>query len=81
MGVLPGVKAFVAAVLGGIGNIPGAAIGGLLIGIVETFVAGFVVLELPRRHRFRGADRDPAVPPRPACWANRRWKKSDAAPP
>ena len=40
MGVLPGVKAFVAAVLGGIGNIPGAAVGGLLIGIVETFVAG-----------------------------------------
>ncbi len=40
MGVLPGVKAFVAAVLGGIGNIPGAAIGGLVIGIVETFVAG-----------------------------------------
>ena len=40
MGVLPGVKAFVAAVLGGIGNIPGAAIGGLVIGVVETFVAG-----------------------------------------
>ena len=40
MGVLPGIKAFVAAVLGGIGNIPGAAIGGLVIGIVETFVAG-----------------------------------------
>ena len=40
MGVQPGVKAFVAAVLGGIGNIPGAAIGGLLIGIVEAFVKG-----------------------------------------
>ena len=40
MGVLPGIKAFVAAVLGGIGNIPGAALGGLLIGIVETFVGG-----------------------------------------
>ncbi len=39
MGVLPGIKAFVAAVLGGIGHIPGAAVGGLIIGIVETFVA------------------------------------------
>lgn len=40
MGVMPGLKAFVAAVLGGIGNIPGAALGGLLLGVVETFVNG-----------------------------------------
>ncbi len=40
MGILPGLKAFVAAVLGGIGNIPGAALGGLIIGLVETFVSG-----------------------------------------
>jgi len=40
MGVAPGLKAFTAAILGGIGNIPGAALGGLLLGIVETFVAG-----------------------------------------
>lgn len=40
MGILPGLKAFVAAVLGGIGNIPGAALGGLIIGILETFVGG-----------------------------------------
>ena len=40
MGVLPGLKAFVAAVLGGIGNIPGAAIGGILIGVIESFSNG-----------------------------------------
>jgi branched-chain amino acid transport system permease protein len=40
MGIIPGLKAFVAAVLGGIGNIPGAALGGLIIGVVETIVAG-----------------------------------------
>jgi branched-chain amino acid transport system permease protein len=40
MGILPGLKAFVAAVLGGIGNIPGAALGGILLGLIETFVKG-----------------------------------------
>jgi branched-chain amino acid transport system permease protein len=40
MGTLPGLKAFVAAVLGGIGNLPGAALGALIIGFVETFVRG-----------------------------------------
>jgi branched-chain amino acid transport system permease protein len=38
MGTLPGMKAFVAAVLGGIGNIAGAAIGGVVLGLIETLV-------------------------------------------
>ena len=42
MGLMPGLKAFVAAVLGGIGNIPGALIGGLLMGIAETMVSGYI---------------------------------------
>ena len=42
MGILVGLKAFVAAVLGGIGNIPGAMLGGLLIGITETLVVGYL---------------------------------------
>ena len=37
MGIKPGLYAFVAAVLGGIGNLPGAALGGLLLGMLETF--------------------------------------------
>ncbi|MDD5140640.1 MAG: branched-chain amino acid ABC transporter permease [Verrucomicrobiales bacterium] len=42
MGILPGLKAFVAAVLGGIGNLPGAALGGVIIGVTETLVAGYI---------------------------------------
>ncbi|NLO09673.1 MAG: branched-chain amino acid ABC transporter permease [Clostridiales bacterium] len=40
-GTLPGLKCFVAAVLGGIGSIPGAVVGGFLIGICETFLVAF----------------------------------------
>jgi branched-chain amino acid transport system permease protein len=42
MGIMPGVKAFVAAVLGGIGSIPGAVIGGLVMGVSEYLVVGYV---------------------------------------
>jgi branched-chain amino acid transport system permease protein len=42
MGFVPGIKAFTAAVLGGIGNIPGAMWGGILLGILESFAAGFI---------------------------------------
>jgi branched-chain amino acid transport system permease protein len=42
MGLMPGLKAFIAAVLGGIGNIPGAVAGGLLLGLTEVLVAGYL---------------------------------------
>lgn len=42
MGTMPGLKAFVAAVFGGIGIIPGAMIGGYIIGIIEVFVSGYI---------------------------------------
>ncbi len=42
MGFVPGIKAFAAAVLGGIGNITGAMLGGLIIGMVEIFGAGYI---------------------------------------
>lgn len=42
MGIQPGLAAFVAAVLGGIGSIPGAMVGGLIIGVTENLVAGYI---------------------------------------
>ncbi len=42
MGTMPGLKAFVAAVLGGIGILPGAMVGGFAIGFIETFVKGYI---------------------------------------
>jgi branched-chain amino acid transport system permease protein len=42
MGIFPGLKAFIAAVLGGIGNLYGAALGGLIIGLTETMVTGYL---------------------------------------
>ncbi|ADL50946.1 branched-chain amino acid ABC transporter permease [Clostridium cellulovorans] len=42
MGVMPGLKSFVAAVLGGIGSIPGSLLGGICIGLLETFSKGYI---------------------------------------
>jgi branched-chain amino acid transport system permease protein len=44
MGIQPGLRAFTAAVVGGIGNLPGAALGGVLIGVLETFAGGIPIL-------------------------------------
>lgn len=54
IGFLPGLKAFTAAVLGGIGNITGAMVGGIVLGLLESFVAGY--LSLFTRGNFGGAD-------------------------
>jgi branched-chain amino acid transport system permease protein len=42
MGFLPGLKAFTAAVFGGIGNLAGAVVGGVLLGLIESIGAGYL---------------------------------------
>lgn len=46
LGSMPGIKAFTAAVFGGIGSIPGAFLGGILLGIIEKFAEGFISTQL-----------------------------------
>jgi branched-chain amino acid transport system permease protein len=41
-GSMPGIKAFTAAVLGGIGSIPGAVLGGVLLGVIEIFAKAYI---------------------------------------
>lgn len=45
-GAMPGIKAFTAAVFGGIGSIPGAMVGGLILGIIEIFARAYISTEL-----------------------------------
>jgi len=45
IGYIAGIKAFTAAVLGGIGNVPGAMLGGIILGLVESFGAGYLSSE------------------------------------
>jgi branched-chain amino acid transport system permease protein len=52
MGWIIGLKAFTAAVLGGIGNIPGAMLGGFLLGIIESLAAGFISSEYKDAYAF-----------------------------
>lgn len=46
LGALPGIKAFVAAVLGGIGSVPGAMIGGIILGIIESLSKAYISTQL-----------------------------------
>jgi branched-chain amino acid transport system permease protein len=57
MGFLPGLKAFTAAVLGGIGNIPGAMVGGLFLGIVESIGPNLILqgLGIPGANQLKDA--------------------------
>ena len=45
-GSMPGIKAFTAAVLGGIGSIPGAMLGGILLGVIEIFAKAYISTQL-----------------------------------
>ena len=65
-GAMPGLKAFVAAVFGGIGSIPGAVVGAFIIGICENIIKGSAAeTHLLRCVHLRPADR------RPLCQAHR----------
>lgn len=57
MGFVPGIKAFTAAVLGGIGNIPGAMIGGLLLGMIESLAPNSLIesLGIPAANQLKDA--------------------------
>ena len=45
-GSMPGIKAFTAAVFGGIGSIPGAFVGGILLGVIEIFAGAYISTQL-----------------------------------
>ena len=45
-GSMPGIRAFTAAVFGGIGSVPGALLGGILLGVIETFAKAYISTDL-----------------------------------
>ena len=69
IGFIAGLKAFTAAVVGGIGSIPGAMLGGLLIGIAESFITGYISSTYTNLFVFGAADRRHAGAAHAACSA------------
>ena len=76
MGFVAGIKAFTAAVLGGIGSLPGAMLGGLAIGLIETFWSAYFSVEYKDVAAFSILIVVLIFLP-PACWAVPKLKKFD----
>ena len=80
VGFLLGVKAFTAAVLGGIGNLRGALLGGLVLGVVENCGQALFGTRVARRHRVRAAGARAAVPADRASSASRSGRHAHDRP-
>ena len=63
MGIIPGLKSFVAAVLGGIGSIPGALVGALIMGQAEVLSAAYISTPMRDAIAFTHSDHRAARPP------------------
>ncbi len=75
MGILPGLKAFIAAVLGGIGNVTGAVLGGFLLGMLEFLHRGHFPPGPATGTPWPSHCSSPSSwPAPPACWARRAGK-------
>ncbi len=77
IGFTAGLRAFTAAVLGGIGNVPGAMVGGLLIGLIEAMEQAVHRHRLVQRDHLLDPGARAGIPSRPACSAGSRRTSPD----
>ena len=75
MGFLAGLKGFTAAVVGGIGSIPGAMLGGLLVGLTEAYASGYFGGRWAEACRLRHPHLRPARAPDRGCSGRKELKK------